>query len=126
MGGALDQRGGHGTRCAKPRRPVVPNAWLPNSGRHISARCLSALSPSSSGPNPPVLRFVLTQNLLACSLHEQAYEHDPGFRRFVTGSGLLFRAHAQFKKADLDARQELYRRLAERIWSPDRLAEAAS
>jgi hypothetical protein len=33
----------------------------------------------------------------------------------------------EFKKADLDARQELYQRLAEWIWSPERLArEAAS
>lgn len=67
------------------------------------------------------------QNLLAKSLHENAYEHNPGFRRFIEESGLDFRAHPEFTKADLDARQDLYRRLAERIWSPDRLkAEASS
>ena len=49
------------------------------------------------------------QNLLARSLHEQAYEHNPGFRRFREESGLPFTAHADFKKADLDARQDLYR-----------------
>jgi hypothetical protein len=32
------------------------------------------------------------------------------------------RAHGEFKKADLDARQDLYRRLAEEIWNPDGLA----
>ena len=67
----------------------------------------------------------LGQNLLARSLHEQAYDHNPGFRRFIQDSGLPFRAHAEFKKADLDARQDLYRQLAERIWSPERLAQEA-
>lgn len=47
------------------------------------------------------------QNLLAQSLHENAYEHNPGFRRFLEQSGLPFRAHAQFTKADLDDRQKL-------------------
>jgi hypothetical protein len=65
------------------------------------------------------------QNLLAQSLHEKAYAHDPGFRRFVETSGLPFRPHAEFRKADLDARQELYRELAERIWSPDVLRREA-
>jgi hypothetical protein len=64
---------------------------------------------------------------LARSLHEQAYDHNPGFRHFIEESGLALRAHAEFKKVDLDARQDLYGRLAERIWNPDRLAaEAAS
>ncbi|MCI0435003.1 MAG: DUF262 domain-containing HNH endonuclease family protein [Gemmatimonadetes bacterium] len=63
----------------------------------------------------------LGQNLLARSLHEQAYDHNPGFRRFLEESGLPFEPHAEFKKADLHARQELYRLLAERIWDPARL-----
>lgn len=66
------------------------------------------------------------QNLLARSLHEQAYDRNPGFLRFVEESGLAFRAHVEFRKLDLDARQELYRSLAERIWSPDRLAQEAA
>jgi hypothetical protein len=61
------------------------------------------------------------QNLLAQSLHEKAYDHNPGFRRFLDESGLPFKAHAEFKKADLDARQDLYQQLAERIWNPDNL-----
>ena len=68
----------------------------------------------------------LGQNLLARSLHEQAYEHNPGFRRFIEESGLPFRAHAVFKKSDLDVRQDLYRQLAERIWSPKRLVQEAA
>jgi hypothetical protein len=59
------------------------------------------------------------QNLLAQSLHEKAYDHNPGFRRFQEQSGLPFRSHTGFKKADLDARQDLYRRVAEQIWNPE-------
>ena len=62
-----------------------------------------------------------SQNLLAQSLNERAYVHDPGFRRFLEESGLSFQAHAEFRKADLDARQELYRKLAEQIWNPENL-----
>ena len=41
-------------------------------------------------------------------------------------AGLPFRAHAAFKKADLDARQESLLQLAERIWSPERLVQEAA
>jgi hypothetical protein len=68
----------------------------------------------------------LGQNLVARSLHEKAYDHNPGFRRFIEQSGLLFKAHSEFKKADLDARQDLYRRLAEQVWSAERLDQAAA
>ncbi|RME96008.1 MAG: DUF262 domain-containing protein [Alphaproteobacteria bacterium] len=66
------------------------------------------------------------QNLLAKSLHESAYDHNPGFKRLIEQSGLPFRPHAEFRKADLDARQALYQRLAERIWDPKRLEEEAA
>lgn len=62
-----------------------------------------------------------SQNLLARSLHPACYDHNPGFAQFVANSGLLFRPHPEFKKADLATRQELYREIAERIWDPDRL-----
>jgi hypothetical protein len=62
------------------------------------------------------------QNLLARSLNEKAYVHNPGFQRFIKESGLLFGQRTEFRKADLDARQALYQKLAELIWSPDRLA----
>ena len=65
------------------------------------------------------------QNLLAGSLHEFTYERDPGFNSFIRSSRLPFRTHRQFRKADLDARQDLYQGLAEAIWHPKRLAEAA-
>jgi hypothetical protein len=65
------------------------------------------------------------QNLLAASLNDQAYDHNPGFNRFISETGLPFRPHAAFKKTDLEARQELYRCLAEKIWDPARLARDA-
>jgi Protein of unknown function DUF262/Protein of unknown function (DUF1524) len=77
-------------------------------------------------PYAEKMEHYLGQNLLARSLHAQAYDHNPGFRRFIDESGLPFRAHAKFKKADLDARQDLYRLLAERIWSPERLTQEAA
>lgn len=67
-----------------------------------------------------------SQNLLARSLHEQCYEHNPGFVQYVKQSGLPFKPHKQFKRADLDARQELYRKIAEEIWCPDRLEREAA
>lgn len=65
-------------------------------------------------------------NLLASSLGEKAYSHNPGFLQFRDQSGLLFIPHSEFKKDDLDARQHLYRQLAEHIWSADRLESEAS
>lgn len=60
-----------------------------------------------------------TQNLLARSLHPQCYEHNPGFLRFVESSGLPFKAHIQFKKADIEERGNLYLQLAKCIWNPE-------
>jgi hypothetical protein len=47
-------------------------------------------------------------------------------RRFIDESALPFSLHAEFKKADLDSRQELSWRLAAQIWSPERLAREAT
>ena len=65
-------------------------------------------------------------NLLARSLHEAAYDHNPGFKRFIEESRLPFQPHKEFKKIDLDARQQLYQQLAGLIWSPDRLEKEAA
>ena len=61
----------------------------------------------------------LKQNLLAQSLHEKAYERNPGFTQFISCSELPFKAHRHFQKDDLNERHDLYRRLAERIWDPE-------
>jgi len=66
-------------------------------------------------------KHYLGQNLLARSLHEDCYERNPGFLQFIRESGLPFRSHTSFRKADLDVRQELYQSLAARIWDPERL-----
>ena len=66
-----------------------------------------------------------TQNLLARSLHPLCYEHNPGFLRFVQESGLPFKPYVQFKKADIEERCVLYRKLAERIWDPAILSRVA-
>ena len=76
---------------------------------------------ASSGDDPykKKLGVYSGQNLLAKSLLEQTYRNNPGFRRFREDSGLEFKSHPEFKKADLDARQRLYLRLAEQIWNPE-------
>lgn len=66
------------------------------------------------------------QNLLARSLHPRCYKLNPGFQQYIQRSGLPFHAHTEFKKKDLDERQELYRLLAEEIWSPSRLEREAT
>jgi hypothetical protein len=71
------------------------------------------------------LKHYLSQNLLAQSLHEQSYQRNPGFKRFIKRSGLRFEPHAEFKKADIEARQILYLKLAEHVWNPDRLSHEA-
>jgi len=76
-------------------------------------------------PYDQKLPHYLEQNLLARSLNTQVYQHNPGFAQFIAASGLNFKAHPEFKKTDLDARQELYQKLAELIWNPDRLAQEA-
>ncbi len=72
-------------------------------------------------PYEEKLTHYVEQNLLAASLHSQKYERNPGFRKFREQQGLPFKAHPQFKKADLIERQELYRQICEQIWNPDRL-----
>ena len=67
-----------------------------------------------------------SQNFLARSLYEEAYERNPGFQHFMDKTGLAFRPHTEFKKADLDARQDLYRKLAEHIWNPENLLSELS
>jgi hypothetical protein len=67
------------------------------------------------------------QNPLARSLHPLAYENNPTFLRLRSEHGLGFQPHpTEFKRADIDSRQDLYRQLAELIWDPGRLGLAAA
>ena len=63
----------------------------------------------------------VSQNLLARSLHEQCYERHPGFLAYARQEGLPFEALPQFGKAEMAARQQLYRKLADRVWDPQQL-----
>lgn len=61
-----------------------------------------------------------SQNLLAWSLHESCYQHNPSFLAYVERSRLPFQPHADFNMDAIDARQHLYRLICEEIWSPAR------
>ena len=70
-------------------------------------------------------KYYLQQNLLAQSLHPQAYEKNP-LKTFVQNSGLPIKPHEQYKKQDIDKRQELMRLICEKIWSIDRFNQILS
>jgi hypothetical protein len=65
------------------------------------------------------------QNLLARSLSPICYENNPTFLAYKKTSGLPFKSYPQFKKADLDSRQQLYRKICEHVWSPSRFEQIA-
>ena len=71
-------------------------------------------------PYEEKLEAYFGQNLLAKSLNEQCYRNNPSFLAYVQRSGLPFKPHSTFNKADLDERQHLYRLICEEIWSPSR------
>jgi hypothetical protein len=59
------------------------------------------------------------QNLLARSLHPICYERNPAFVGFVVESGLPFQPYPDgFDEVAVHQRQQLYRRMAARIWDP--------
>ncbi len=66
------------------------------------------------------------QNLLARSLHPKCYENNPGFLKFIADTGLPFRPLEAFRSAEMEERCDLYLKLAERIWNPERLMEVAT
>jgi hypothetical protein len=63
----------------------------------------------------------LKENLLAKSLHPKCYENNPGLKQMIERTGLSFQPHPTFKKADFQKRFELYRLIAEQLWSVERL-----
>ncbi len=77
----------------------------------------------SDAPYEQKVHAYFGQNLLARSLNEQCYQNNPSFLAYIQRSSLPFRSHAQFKKDDLEARQELYQQLCEEIWSLARFNE---
>lgn len=62
------------------------------------------------------------QNWLAKSLHKLAYENHPSFEGLRATYDLAFEPYSNtFTKDDIDARQDLYRELAEIVWNPARI-----
>ena len=76
-------------------------------------------------PYDEKLKHYRGQNLLPQTLCADTYDRNPGFKRFLQSSGLDFRAHHQFKKADIEERTRLYQKLAEMIWDPSLLLKDA-
>jgi uncharacterized protein with ParB-like and HNH nuclease domain len=74
----------------------------------------------SDAPYDQKLQHYYSQNLLAGSLNEMCYQNHPSFVRFIQSSGLPFKPHAEFEKADLDSRQELYLEICQKIWDNQR------
>lgn len=65
------------------------------------------------------LSMYFGENLLAKSLSENCYKNNPQFKKFIEGQSLPFKAEAEFTKASIDARGQLYKTLCQKIWSID-------
>jgi uncharacterized protein with ParB-like and HNH nuclease domain len=66
------------------------------------------------------------ENRYAASLHASAYQNQPQFKQFCESQKLTFKSYEFFTQIELQERSSLILELANRIWSPDRLKEAAS
>lgn len=66
------------------------------------------------------------QNLLAASLNPLSYTKSPGFITFAKASQLPFKAHEEFKAADIVERGKLYSAIAKQVWNPDDLLAVAT
>ncbi len=65
------------------------------------------------------LPLYASQNLLARALHAGCYDRNPTFLRFVEESGLPFQPYPDgFDERAIVERQQLYRRIAARVWDP--------
>jgi hypothetical protein len=64
------------------------------------------------------------ENLLACSLHPSCYQHNPGFLQMRSRTKLPLQPHTSFKRSDFEHRFQLYKSIAEILWSVERLEEA--
>jgi hypothetical protein len=70
----------------------------------------------SDAPYATKLPHYVKENLLVKSLNELTYQNNPNFVKMAQELKLPFQAHPEFKKADIEARQKLYRVICERIW----------
>ncbi len=63
------------------------------------------------------------QNLLAASLTESTYQHQPQFKAFRTQHGLPFKPYTTFGEAEQLERRSLLLALTNLVWSPERLQQ---
>jgi hypothetical protein len=63
------------------------------------------------------------ENLLCRTLNDQCYQNHPGFLRYVSETGLPFKAYPAFGPEEMKERQELYKKIAKQIWRPEQLCE---
>ncbi len=75
-------------------------------------------------PYEKKLPHYMKHNVLAQSLNPNAYKHTPPLAKLIK-AGLPFQSHKTFRKIDIEARQKLYTMIAQRVWNPERLSEAA-
>lgn len=67
-------------------------------------------------PYEEKLKHYVKENLLVKSLTPLAYENNPNFVNLNKRLGDKFKSHTQFKKKDVEERQDLYRVICEHIW----------
>jgi uncharacterized protein with ParB-like and HNH nuclease domain len=69
------------------------------------------------------LSSYVNENLLAQSLHALCYLKNAEFKEIMNKYELPFKAHDEFRKSDVEHRNQLYCLLAEEVWSAKRLVE---
>lgn len=75
---------------------------------------------------PEKRKQYLKQNMLAQTLHEDAYTSNPGLKRVIKERRLAFKAHSTFGSADLEEREKVIAALAEQVWHTDRITAEAT
>jgi len=65
----------------------------------------------------------IKENSLAASLTTLYYDKNPNFKNAMKNIGIQFKDYEHFKKKDLLERQNLYKEIAEKIWSVDSFDE---
>lgn len=62
------------------------------------------------------LKHYIKENTFAQTLHSHYYEKNPNFLKSPIINDLDFKSHKEFKKEDISERQELVKRICEKIW----------
>ncbi len=70
----------------------------------------------SAQPYNKKLKHYIKENLLVQSLCELTYQNNPNFLNMKQNLNLPFKAHNEFKKADIIERQKLFKTICESIW----------